>query len=1025
MGAVEFVASSRRFNAIQLNHCMKLPLLTRFAFSAALAALLCSFSHSAHADYASTVMGLNPIVYYHLSETGPEVPADVVTNRGTLGASANGYTISGGSPGWAENFTPGAIAGSSDACMSFSRLGVYPDGVSIPYTAGVNPPAPCTMECWANPPGTTGGDLWSPFGCIDAGAGRSGFLFYQANSGNTNGPDWQFRLGDINLYVAQPKGGIETDNTWHHLVGVIDGVNAILYVNGVEVARSGLSRPYAPNPGETLDIGFSSSFDRRFVGLIDECAIYTNVLTPAEILSHYQTATNPSPSMPYDQLVLSKNPIGYWRLDQPVFTPPDPSTYPVAVNSGTLGAAANGTYQPGTALGMPGVPFPGFSPSAKSAKFNGINANVQIPPLTGLSTNVFTFAAWILSQAPQQGNAGYAGYAGLMWQRDSSDNISSPMGLDYWADGFQLHTMWWEGATNGDYGLLPAVPLQPQVYVWSFVGAVWTPTNTTIYLNDQHAIVPGAGDPAASNGPHTAHDFSIGPITLGRDLAVGNWAFNGLMAEPALFAQALSTAQMLSLYNAAQPTPQVATLTQNPPGPNYEGQTITLTVTAQGPSPFTYQWQKTSSPLSGQTTSVLTLANVTANDSGSYTVVLGNANGSSTSAPVVLNIAAVAPQLVTQPKAATRYAGFPATFSVLALGSTPITYLWAFNDNPILGATNSSYTVPSTGSGTIGNYSVQITNPHGVTNSAHAALTSLPVPPGYPAAVLAAGPAAYWRFNETNGLTAFDYAGGHDGSYPAALTNGVPGPDPSIFPGLEAKNTSYAFDGSLAVILAPPIPDGSNYISAVALVNNGGASSAQKDYACFIATREIGDIAYFCVRSSGDLAYDWNDDPISYNFPSGFTTPPGTWAFVAETVSSNQAVLYMDSLSGAGMQAITNVLAAPPLPLKAAINIGGDLNVNIGQDRSWQGGMDEVAYYTRPLSFDEINAIHTALLTVPVTPPTLTFSVSGGNLVLNFDKGVLQSAVDVTSTFTNVPGSAPPSFSAPMTGSRAFFRVKN
>src|SRR5262249_7125292 len=101
------------------------------------------------------------------------------------------------------------------------------------------------------------------------------------------------------------------------------------------------------------------------------------------------------------------------------------------------------------------------------------------------------------------------------------------------------------------------------------------------------------------------------------------------------------------------------------------------------------------------------------------------------------------------------------------------------------------------------------------------------------------------------------------------------------------------------------------------------------------------------------------------------------------------------------------------------------LNVNIGQDRSWLGGMDEVAYYTRPLSLDEINTIHTALLTVPVTPPTLTFSVSGGNLVLNFDKGVLQSAADVTSTFTNVPGSAPPSFSAPMTGTRAFFRVKN
>jgi hypothetical protein len=275
-------------------------------------------------------------------------------------------------------------------------------------------------------------------------------------------------------------------------------------------------------------------------------------------------------------------------------------------------------------------------------------------------------------------------------------------------------------------------------------------------------------------------------------------------------------------------------------------------------------------------------------------------------------------------------------------------------------------------------------------------------------------------------LTAFDYAGGNDATYPAALTNGIAGP--TNYPGLEANNTSYRFEGSLAVAVAPGIPVNSNTLSAVLLVNNGGDGGVQKDYACFIATREIGDVAFFGVRATGDLAYDFADDPNSFNFASGLTTPPGAWAFVAETVAADQAVLYMDDGSGNGLVGVTNVLAAPPLPLKAAINLGGDLNVNIGQDRTWNGGMDEVAYYTRTLAPEEISAIHSALLTAPVgppSPPTLTFSVSGGNLILHYDKGTLQSATDITGTFTDVGGSAPPSYSTPMTGAHQFFRVRD
>src|SRR6516225_2045391 len=119
---------------------MKSTLLTKLVSLPAFAALLCDIGSSARADYSSTVLGLNPIVYFHLNETGGVVPADVITNKGTLGASANGIMIAGNpaTPGWTRSAAHGPIVASSDMCTVFSLSGAYPDGGCVPYTAAVN-----------------------------------------------------------------------------------------------------------------------------------------------------------------------------------------------------------------------------------------------------------------------------------------------------------------------------------------------------------------------------------------------------------------------------------------------------------------------------------------------------------------------------------------------------------------------------------------------------------------------------------------------------------------------------------------------------------------------------------------------------------------------------------------------------------------------------------------------------------------------------------------------------------------------
>jgi len=82
-----------------------------------------------------------------------------------------------------------------------------------------------------------------------------------------------------------------------------------------------------------------------------------------------------------------------------------------------------------------------------------------------------------------------------------------------------------------------------------------------------------------------------------------------------------------------------------------------------------------------------------------------------------------APAIVTQPVSKTVAAGQPATFSVTATGTAPLTYQWQKNTVPISGATGSSYTISSAQAADAGSYRVVVSNASGSVTSAAATLT--------------------------------------------------------------------------------------------------------------------------------------------------------------------------------------------------------------------------------------------------------------------------------------------------------------
>ena len=137
-----------------------------------------------------------------------------------------------------------------------------------------------------------------------------------------------------------------------------------------------------------------------------------------------------------------------------------------------------------------------------------------------------------------------------------------------------------------------------------------------------------------------------------------------------------------------------------------------------------------------------TVAGVTTNHVGSYSVVVSNVYGSSTSAPAQLLIS---PSLVSPFNGTIGVWGQQATLSVSAFGSGTLSYQWYNAGQLISDATNSTLLFPSLQFTNGGLYSVVVTSQYGAVSNTPAALVVNPanVSLGLFAGVIIDGTAGY------------------------------------------------------------------------------------------------------------------------------------------------------------------------------------------------------------------------------------------------------------------------------------------
>lgn len=907
-------------------------LLNRTGLSALGLSLVASLPLNA-ADYPTTVLSYNPLAYYRLSETAAAPAANTTANSGSMSS-----ILGLGFPGSDLTNRPAGIVGN---CYKFINPGAgfgY-DGNSlldVGWQPALNPPLghPFTLEFWANPTAVNN-DLVCAACSLNVGQSRSGYLVYLDAVNHR----WEFRMGGLGSYCGTIDSAANSAvvGVWQHVVAVYDGGNLLLYLNGVKVAgpqpATGGSG-YNPNNSQPFRMGATTFPNRGFDGLLDEVAFYGTNLSASTIAAHHAAATTNNAG--YHAQILLDNPVGYWQMDDPPYTPPNPNTFPVTTNAGSLLTGANGTNNPGVLTGTSGPPFTGIGGNNLGIQnlYGAGNADLGNP--AGLDiVGPITMIAWLQPQF----TLGLRDIVAHGFGASSEVFMRINNGL------YEVGS--WDGTTT--YSVSAAMNtggLGSDIGNWVFLAATYDGTSWNLYRYD-NLVTNFAYTTGSLSVPDAPWSIgSAGPNTSGR------W-FGGGIDEVAIFNTALTTAQIQQIFYSANVTPIVVTpLASQVSPPVYVGNNLNLVAAAEGNKPLSYLWTKNGVSL-GNTSTSLSINNLQTSDSGTYAVIVTNPSGSTTNS-VAVNVLLVPPEIVQQPAPETRYVGGTANFLVNVIGSAPLSYQWKSNGVAIGGATGTNYTLANVQPSFAANYSCTISGPGGVTNSAIAALTVLADPTAsFPAAVLTDNPLGYWRLNETNGTVAHDYWNGHDGTYNGAVALGLPGFSATYdgdtaagfggvgiyaggITGFDFSGTGKPFSIECWVNGPSGQPDGATMVGK----GNGNSGVATTHWQFALQTLS-GDFDFHIEDSNGNAA----------DAQAPGLGPDGTWHYLVATYDGGTMTLYVDGTAAATAAGPATGPAVTSIPMSIGAGRSGVTPI---YDQPFTGSMDEVAVYNYALSSAQV-----------------------------------------------------------------------
>jgi hypothetical protein len=588
--------------------------------------------------------------------------------------------------------------------------------------------------------------------------------------------------------------------------------------------------------------------------------------------------------------------------------------------------------------------------------FDGTNGFAQFVDNDNFKPDTLTIAAWVKFDSLDSDGTDVVGEQYIVFKQNSVTLFAPPF------DGFNLRKTRRSGIDRFVFSVASAGGATAEALgtstvtsnTWYFIAGVRTTNSIQIFVN---------GALQKTTSVSFAQDYGMFPLMFGSS---GQFYMDrklaGYLDEVALFNRALSTAEILAIYNAG--TNGMCERPRITSQPQWQtvlvGSNATFNVAAAGATPMKYNWQRNGSNLvdglgiSGSTNATLTLSNLQVTDDANFTVVLSNISGVVTSSVAALNVETsfTNPQITTPPASQTVRAGTNITMQVAATGTGPLLYQWLFNGVPmtngmqIAGADTPALAINFALAMNSGDYSVIITNISGAVTSTVATLTvtNLPPPP--------AGVVGWWPGDGS----ANDIVGTNHGSLQGtAIAN---------FPGFNGN--CFSLDGSNGYVR---IPDAlTQHLPALTVEvwvrfreyqSPGTSAYPNQQYIVFKQNSQNFEFEGFGMTKD----HDQQGDVILWEVASAqgtliridtvSTVVTGQWFHVVGVRGPDFSQVYLNGK----LEAQTNV------------NFPQDYGTNpmyfgtSGQpsyDRRLQGELDEVTLYNRVLTSNEICGLYLA-----------------------------------------------------------------
>ncbi|HEY1790497.1 MAG TPA: glycoside hydrolase [Verrucomicrobiae bacterium] len=404
----------------------------------------------------------------------------------------------------------------------------------------------------------------------------------------------------------------------------------------------------------------------------------------------------------------------------------------------------------------------------------------------------------------------------------------------------------------------------------------------------------------------------------------------------------------------------------------------------------------------------------------------------------VLTTNVTAPQIISQSPSSftnlTLYIGEAPNFLVSGQGTAPLFYRWYANGMAVPGATNAAYMPLSLPSGGPVSLQCVVSNVVGrATNTWFVTVDPAPVM-SYPHTTLALNPIDFWPLNEAQqsignaGVVAEDYVGGNNGIYTNVLLGqmsysvltdpsetsalfgsvatanscafGISGPDFSLVNGSNAEFTVSAWVNST----------GNNGLNTPTIAAKG--YYYQEEYALDAGA---SDCYRFTVRNAAGTAASANS---TLSLGSS-----GQWYHLAGVCDEahGQVELYTNGLLAAAAPILTasGITNSSETPM----TIGARASTSTsGFNQQFPGYIADVAIYNYPLSASQVQALYQAGISLPSSGLNFT-NLSGNEMGLTWNYGVLQMATNVTGPFDDLMNITPP-YTVPFTNGQQFFRIR-